>query len=230
MFRRRSANLPQQALHRLQAHQARQALRPDFLFQLPNLAGDQEQVIADVKTISLGNRSFYKPGAGGNKAVQLRAANLPGEYRRSALAMDRELGFPDGQGPTIRKLQRYPPVLDLCCGAYGEVSDGVKRLLDCMGESRINTLGLRKGSFEANKELGLVTGYLRRRLSTAIVKANVKCLLERLVLVGEGQGQAGKRRRWARREEEKARWDREAQWMVRVTGRPLLRRGDFPTL
>ena len=65
-----SANLPQQALHRLQAHQARQALRPDFLFQIPNLAGDQEQVIADVKTISLGNRSLYKPGAGGNKAVQ----------------------------------------------------------------------------------------------------------------------------------------------------------------
>ena len=32
-----------------------------------------------------------------------------------------------------------------------------------------------------------------------------KCSLERLLLVGEGQGQAGKRRQWARREEEKAR-------------------------
>ena len=57
-----------------------------------------------------------------------------------------------------------------------------------------------------------------------------KCSLERLLLVGEGQGQAGKRRQWARREEEKARWDREAQWLVRVTGRPLSRRGDFPSL
>ena len=28
-----------------------------------------------------------------------------------------------------------------------------------------------------------------------------KCSLERLLLVGEGQGQAGKRRQWARREE-----------------------------
>ena len=34
------------------------------------------------------------------------------------------------------------------------------------------------------------------------------CLLERLLLVGEGQGQAGKWRQWVRREEEKARWDR----------------------
>ena len=57
-----------------------------------------------------------------------------------------------------------------------------------------------------------------------------KCSLERLLLVGEGQGQAGKRRQWARREEEKARWDREAQWLVRVTGRPLSRREDFPSL
>ena len=38
---------------------------------------------------------------------------------------------------------------------------------------------------------GLVTGYLRRRLSTVIMKANEKCFLERLVLVGEDQGQQG---------------------------------------
>ena len=179
---------------------------------------------------TLGNKSFYKPGYGGNKGVHLRAAQLPGEYRRAALAMDRELGFEDGAGPTVRKLQRYPPVLDLCCGAYAEVSDGVKRLLDGMAESRVRSLGLRNGSLEANKEMGLVTGYLRRRLSTAIMKANIKCLLERLVLVGEGQGQAGKRRQWQRREEERARWDREAQWLVRVTGRPLSRRGDFSSM
>ena len=103
----------------------------------------------------------------------------------------------------------------------------MKRLLDCMSESRIRSLGLQKGTSEASKELGMVTGYLRRRLSTAIMKANVKCLLERMVMLGEGQGQAGRRRQWARREEERARWDRQAQWLLRVTGRPLARRGDF---
>ena len=46
-------------------------------------------------------------------------------------------------------------------------------------------------------------------------------------MVGEGQGQAGKRRQWLRREEERARWDRQAQWLMRTTGRPLARRGDF---
>ena len=48
------------------------------------------------------------------------------------------------------------------------------------------------------------------------MRANVKCLLERLVMVGEGQGQAGKRRQWARREEEQARLEREAQWLEKV--------------
>ena len=189
-----------------------------------------EQVIADVKTISLGNKSYYKPGFGGNKAVTLRASQLQGEYRRGALKVDRELGHPDGNGPTVRKLESYPPVLDLVCGAYGETSDGVKKLLDRLAESRVNSLGLRTGSLEAGKELSLVTSYLRRRLSSSIMRANVKCLLERLVMVGEGQGQAGRRRLWARREEEQARLEREAQWHERLTGRNLSRRGDFPSL
>lgn len=69
-----TAHLPQRPLHRLQAHQARQALRPDFLFHLPDTAGNLEQQIADVKTISFGNKKLYKPGMQGDTAVKLRAA------------------------------------------------------------------------------------------------------------------------------------------------------------
>ena len=119
---------------------------------------------------------------------------------------------------------------DLCFGAYGEVSDGVKNLLDDFGQSRLRSMGLRQGTSEAARELGEVAGYLRRRLSTAVVRANDCCLLERMVLVGEGMGQAGRRRMWTRREEERARLEREAQWLTRITGRNLARRGDFPTI
>ena len=103
-------------------------------------------------------------------------------------------------------------------------------MLDNLAESRVRGLGLRKGSPESAKELAQVTGYLRRRLSSAVMQANVKCLLERILLVGEGQGQAGKRRQWARVEEERARLEREAQWLVKVTGRNLARRGEFPSI
>ena len=166
----------------------------------------------------------------GTKTVDLRAAELGGEYRRGALKVDSELGYQDGNSPTLRKLQSCPPVPDLCFGAYGETSEGVKRLLDNLAESRVRGLGLRKGSPESAKELAQVTGYLRRRLSSAVMQANVKCLLERILLVGEGQGQAGKRRQWARVEEERARLEREAQWLVKVTGRSLARRGEFPSI
>ena len=132
-----SAHLQQRPLNRMQVHQALQALRPDFLFQLPSTTGDAEQVIADVKTISLGNKSVYRPGCGGDKAMTLRAAQLPGEYRRGALKVDREMGYPDGAGPTLRKLQSYPPVLDLVFGAFGETSDGAKKLLEKLAESRL---------------------------------------------------------------------------------------------
>ena len=95
-------------------------------------------------------------------------------------------------------IRLVPEVLDLCFRAYGKCSDGVKTLMDKMGESRVRSLGFRSGSPESAKELGRVTGLLRPRLSSAVMRANVRCLLERLVLVGEGQGQVGRRRQWAR--------------------------------
>ena len=51
-----SSHLPQRPLHRLEGHQTRQALRPDFLFsQYPSQAGIVERRIADIKTVSFGN-------------------------------------------------------------------------------------------------------------------------------------------------------------------------------
>ena len=85
-------------------------------------------------------------------------------------------------------------------------------MLDSFGESRLRTLGLGKGTPEALKELGQLTGYLRHHLSSAVIWANVRCLL----LAGEGVGQAGRRRLWARQEEEKARWEREGLWLARL--------------
>lgn len=78
--------------------------------------------------------------------------------------------------------------MDLVFGAYGETSSGVKKLLDCMAQSKLQNIGLRKGSPGGNKELSFITGYLRRRIWGAVMKANVSCLLERMVLVSEPGG------------------------------------------
>ena len=54
-----------------------------------------EQLIADVKTVSFGNK--------GNTAVQVRAVRIGGEYQRTAIKVvikvDQELGFANEGGP-----------------------------------------------------------------------------------------------------------------------------------
>ena len=93
-------------------------------------------------------------------------------------------------------------MLDLVFGTYSETSDGVKKNPGPAGgvpSVERPALALGWAPFKASKEMSQVTDYFRRRVSSAIMRANVKCLLDRLLLVGEGQGQAGRRRQWARR-------------------------------
>ena len=58
--------------------------------------------------------------------------------------------------------------------------------------------------------------------SSVVIKRHYK------VLEREGGGQ-GWRRRWARLEEERARWSREAEWLVMVTGRGLVNNVELAT-
>ena len=48
-----------------------------------------------------------------------------------------------------------------------------------------------------------------------------------LLKYGKKHSIAGRRREWMRIEEEKAKLDREAQWMMRITGQNLVRKGEF---
>ena len=72
-------------MNRIKYKRTRVCLRPDFQFKLP--------MAADVKTITLGVLLYYKPGAGGRNAVELRESEVPGQYRRTAEKMDKTLGI-----------------------------------------------------------------------------------------------------------------------------------------
>ena len=73
---------------------------------------------------------------------------------------------------------------------------------------------------------GLV-GQIRRSLSTTFVRAQVQCLLSRMDCIGKGVIQAAKRRQWAAKEDERMRRERQAQWLGRVRGTNLVRKGQF---
>ena len=75
--------------------------------------------------------------------------------------------------------------------------------------------------------MGTVVGQVRRMLSTASVRAQAQCLLTRMSNMGEGVGQAVKRRHLAAAQEERMQKERQAQWVGRVRGRNIVRRGQF---
>ena len=141
--------------------------------------------------------------------------------------MDVALGHVVGEGPAQRRLAEYGQVMGLCFGGYGEASKEVHSFFDAMASPRLKTQGMAKGRPGSAQELAIITGYLRRRISAAAVRANYTCLLERMAQVGEGAVRAGMRRDWVRAEEEKMKWDRQAQWLSRVRGRGLVQKGRF---
>ena len=71
------------------------------------------------------------------------------------------------------------------------------------------TLALR-GEPPSVQQMGLEVSAIRRRLSTAAVRAANTVLIARLSQVGEGSGLASRRRQWQRREERAMEHGREA--------------------
>ena len=182
-------------------------------------------MIAEIKVLGKGVKKYYKSGTRAMKAVDRRAADIPAGYRRKAVAMDVIINGTEGEGPCQRRLDELP-LLSLAWGCYGEGSPDVHTLVTLLATCRVRTLGLR-GEPPSSQQLGQEVTTIRRRLSTAAVRAANAVLLARLSQVGEGSGLAGRRREWQRREERAMEHEREADWLVHSTGRELVRRGRF---
>ena len=113
-------------------------------------------------------------------------------------------------------------------GAFGEGSQDLHSLVQILAESKVASMGLARGRCGTESELGVVVGQVRRMISTVSVRAQVQCLLSRVNLIGgEGVDRASKRRQWVAIEEERMRCERIAQWIGRVRGQNIVRRGEF---
>ena len=243
--------IPQEALHRLQQNQRTQVLRPDLRLEVPpttvkvgparHLPAPQPgeeaaappapvsklysgSYIAEVKVVGLGAKSHYKPGTKAQRAVEKRAKEIPPDYKKKAQDMDRAMGIL-GEGPCQRRLAELP-ILSLAFGAYNEASPDVHTLVALLAASRVQTMAL-QGRQPSPYQLGVEVGTVRKRLSIAAARANATLLLARMGQVGEGSGLAGNRRAWQRQEERRMQLQREADWLVDVTGQEVVRRGRF---
>ena len=170
---------------------------------------------------------MYLPGAEGTRAVERRSRRIQGEYEAGARRGDVLAGAQPGQGPVSQKLAEVGPVWDLTTGGFFEGSAGVHRLVGQLTDSWATKQLLATGRPPGEGQKSTTVGLMRRRLSTAIVKANTSVLLGRLGMVGEGAAMARGRRQWGRMEEERMRREREAAWRADTTGREVVRRGRF---
>ena len=74
-------------------------------------------------------------------------------------------------------------------------------------------------------QLAGFTAYIRRQLSHLAVQQQSRLLLDRLELLGDGAGEAARRRAWAVTVERGAERERRAQAVCQRQARPLVRSG-----
>ena len=70
----------------------------------------------------------------------------------------------------------------------------------------------------SDNERSQIIGQIRRKLSTAFMRAVATCTLHRVTHVGAGSKAAAKRREWAMGEEFRMRNERRAYWAAYVRG------------
>ena len=116
---------------------------------------------------------------------------------------------------------------EMVVGRFNEVSNDLNNLVEKKAESRVNLVARRDGRQLSDNEKGVVVGQLRRRLSTAAIRAGSNCLLDRMHQCGQGAQLAAKRREGSSWLEEAMKKEREVQWLAKVRGGQLVQKGRF---
>lgn len=221
--------IPNEALSRIEGGRKRQGLVPDFRLEMPSTTGGTTFRLAELKVISC-CETWYKPGARGKvRGTEQRAKGLQLEYNRKARKIDQDMLGAEDKGPVERRLGEFGDLIKLCFGAWGEASTDVHEIIQTLAESRLKFQGLKTGKPRSKQELGIIVGQIRRRLSSAAIKAQVECLLSKIHQVGPGNAQLAKKREWAVMEDERMRRERGAQWLLKYEGVQTLRKGFIKT-
>ena len=201
---------------------ARQGLVPDFRLRLPSPEGLTDH-LAELMFIGAGVTWFPRGVAG--KGTDRRASGVPKLYRNKLEPLDRAFhGTAVGQtGPLVQMLEGFGKLEGLVVGPWGKGNKDL--LLHILVKTQVAVKTRSTGREASENELGVVISQVRKYLSTAFVRAQSLCLLNRLGFLGEGAKAAAGRRNLAKRLEEGRRRDRQAHYLAHIRGRGLSREG-----
>ena len=205
---------------------ARQGLIPDFRLRLPSPGGLTDH-LAELKFVGAGVSWFPRGVAG--KGTDRRANGLPNLYKTKLKPLDARYHAtpPDQRGPLVRRLESYGRVQGLVVGPWADCSKDLHALVKVMGETKVAAKARERGRQASDNELGLVISQIRKYLSTAFVRAQSLCLINRLCFLGEGAKAAAGRRDLARRLEVSRKRDLQAHFQAHIRGQGLSRVGQI---
>ena len=127
----------------------------------------------------------------------------------------------------MRRLESFGRVKGLVVGPWGDCSKDMHSLIKVLGETKVAARARARGRQFSENELGVVIAQIRKYLSTAFVRAQGLCLINRLCFLGEGARAAAGRRDLARRLEVSRKRDLMAHYQAHIRGQGLSRAGQI---
>ena len=198
---------------------ARQGLVPDFKVALSRLVDGaaETDALAEVKMLRCGSTTANPVGgstyatsgdrnvlAGRQRAVTWRAGRVQPERERDARKIDVKYnGTAIGDdGPVLRRLRTFGPIVDLVVGHFGEWSSGLERLLAAAAEDAAPRSRALFGARSPSDSRGRCAWFFRREVAWAGLNANARLKLERAGFVAwDARSAAARREERARQED-----------------------------
>ena len=168
------------------------------------------------------------------RAVDNRSKLLQGEYELKARKADQKFGGAQvGEvGRMEQKLLNFGRVHGLVVGAWGEISEDFKMLMQVIADKKKEELEAQTGVEDRRSMTAKLATYIsqnRQQLSRVCVQSQARLILDRLEGLGGVSGEAARRRNntvWLERKWEK---ERQAQIIATRQGWRIHRTGDFKT-
>jgi hypothetical protein len=142
--------------------------------------------------------------AGRQRAVTWRAGRVQPERERDARKIDVKYnGTAIGDdGPVLRRLRTFGPIVDLVVGHFGEWSSGLERLLAAAAEDAAPRSRALFGARSPSDSRGRCAWFFRREVAWAGLNANARLKLERAGFVAwDARSAAARREERARQED-----------------------------
>ena len=180
------ATLRQDSMEDLQQtpRRERQGLVPDFLFTMEN----GERMLADVKTMTAGEKYIKAADNRRNWAVKLRQDQVTRECHAHAKKLDIKYNGTTTQqvGPCETKLRNYGRVRGLIFGAFGELSHDTHEIVEKIGESQALRDWRVMGSRTPLEARAVLVETIINDLSLITLRSHARLLLDRIQLNLEG--------------------------------------------